>query len=223
MADESPIQNDNYTDKSVILVSRNQNEPLPVQLQDGKAIVGDSAVNSGVAQVAVPVPDGNVAHFLNGLGAWTTPAGGGGGGITPADDRGAAIGSSDSFTASTSAHSILIGTITQPVSGDPVPFASIVGDPDTAEMHLDAGVYAWDVTISVTAAAVRTVSISLNGSSLAGTGNGSTTFPIVTGGSMSLSGVIQVLDDIDDFTLDVSVSSGTVSVSNPIANLTKLS
>lgn len=77
MADESPIQNDNYTAKSVILVSRNQNEPLPVQLEDGKAIVGDSTANSGIAQVAVPVPDGDNTHFLNGDGEWAAPAGGG--------------------------------------------------------------------------------------------------------------------------------------------------
>lgn len=76
MADESPIQNDNYTAKSVILVSRNQNEPLPVQLEDGKAVVGDSAANSGIAQVLVPVPDGDDTHFLNGDGAWTVPPGG---------------------------------------------------------------------------------------------------------------------------------------------------
>jgi hypothetical protein len=79
MADESPIQNDNYTAKSVILVSRNQNEPLPVQLEDGKTIVGNSASNSGISQVTVPVPDGDPTHFLNGDGEFVESGGGGGG------------------------------------------------------------------------------------------------------------------------------------------------
>lgn len=51
--EDHPVLKSAYNGKSVVLVSRNEGEPLPIALPDGHTIIGASTENDGVATAAV--------------------------------------------------------------------------------------------------------------------------------------------------------------------------